>query len=154
MRQAKDYSCERLSDECRARTLLSRWKAVIKDQEREGVGISTCSTIFGGMVGIGDCGSSGIADGFGIIEAALPRIGAGDKKSAGRIQGAMRKRSSPHLVITRVFVKQTGKNSGGHVRADAVVGKRFAEALEAQSNTPAVASLNFCPALKRVSRRE
>src|SRR5579863_7889117 len=52
-------------------------------------------------------------------------IRARDKESVNPMIGAMREASFCHLVVARVFVKQTWKNGGSHIRPDAVVGKGF-----------------------------
>ena len=56
------------------------------------------------------------------------RVGTGHEEPVHRIVSTTRKFPLSHLVVARIFVKETGKDSRGHIRANTIIGKRLAVA--------------------------
>src|SRR5207245_6452513 len=54
----------------------------------------------------------------------MPGIRPSDKESVDAMVGAMNEAPFSQLVVPRIFMKQAREDRGGHIRANAIVGKR------------------------------
>ena len=96
-------------------------QAIVQNQKTKSAGVAGSVAVLLRMVDVGDGRRSSVSDGFGLVKAHGAGIFAGDEQAIHGVKRAVPERPSPQLIVARIFVQQTGKDGGGHIRADRVV---------------------------------
>src|SRR5690348_347257 len=80
------------------------------------------------MVSIRNCGGRRVPERLREVKSFLSGIRADDEQPVDAMISSAAEPALRHLVIARIFMKQTGKNGRRQIRADAVVGKGCSKA--------------------------